>query len=371
MAGVKEITLVAPTNLDLVQTLIYGPSGLMAAYHESDPDFPQYIVSQAIVKFPKSNAKIRLISGETPERARGLNSELLLVDELGSIPNAEELISNLLFGLRLGKAQALFITSPRATPTIIDLYNRRDADVKLMTGSSYDNRENLSDNFFKNAESYKGTKRYRQEILGELILENDMAHWNSDMIDASKIKPDDIPWDRMKKIALGLDPAGAGAANSRSKQSDQFGIVAVGIDADDVMYVLEDRTAQQSTAQWVNNCRQMYAKYSEVCPTIFVVEGNGVGSYVAEVLERDLGRVPIKTIKSTVSKLSRAEPVALLYIQGKVKHPNNVELTELENEMVSYDGTGRSPNHLDAMVFAVLELNPVKKNSSKVFRFSF
>jgi phage terminase large subunit-like protein len=29
----------------------------------------------------------------------------------------------------------------------------------------------------------------------------------------------------------------------------------------------------------------------------------------------------------------------------------------LEDELVSYDGTGKSPNRLDAMVFAAVDLN--------------
>ena len=70
--------------------------------------------------------------------------------------------------------------------------------------------------------------------------------------------------------------------------------------------------------------------------------------------------MPLRTVHATRGKYLRAEPVATLYAQGKVKHVDP-PLAELEDEMCDFglDGlsSGRSPDRLDALVWAVTELS--------------
>lgn len=367
-AGVKEITLAAPTSNDLVNTLLEGPSGLYSAYHENDPDFPIHIVSKSKVRFPVSGAEIRLVSGDAPERSRGINSELLIVDELAAIPDGEEFVSNLLFGLRLGKAQALFITTPKSTPIMIDLYNRRDKDVKLMSGSSMANRANMAENFFKNAEAYRGTARYRREILGEIILENSEALWQRDMLDKIQIPKDEIDPLTFVEVCVGIDPAGRA-----TKDSDLFGIVVAAKDVNDNMYVVEDLSGKHNTAEWSAIVGRLYRKYSDLCLTKLALETNGAGVYVHDILLRDHGRMNTVPIKSTASKFARAEEAAFFYYQDRVKHCADSDLRALEDEMTGWSGgpRERSPNRLDALVFALKTLSPTKRDSLKVKHFAF
>ena len=62
---------------------------------------------------------------------------------------------------------------------------------------------------------------------------------------------------------------------------------------------------------------------------------------------------------ATRGKWVRAEPVAAMYAQGKVKHVDRRSPT-LEDQMCDFglDGlsSGRSPDRLDALVWAVAEL---------------
>ena len=68
--------------------------------------------------------------------------------------------------------------------------------------------------------------------------------------------------------------------------------------------------------------------------------------------------MPVKKVRATRGKYLRAEPVAVLYAQGRVRHVG--AWPELEDEMCDFgpDGlsSGRSPDRLDALVWAITEL---------------
>jgi phage terminase large subunit-like protein len=68
--------------------------------------------------------------------------------------------------------------------------------------------------------------------------------------------------------------------------------------------------------------------------------------------------VPVIAVHAKRGKWLRAEPVAALYEQGRVKHAG--AFPELEDEMCDFglDGlsNGRSPDRLDALVWAVTHL---------------
>ncbi|MGB6119241.1 MAG: ATP-binding protein, partial [Mesorhizobium sp.] len=79
---------------------------------------------------------------------------------------------------------------------------------------------------------------------------------------------------------------------------------------------------------------------------------------VASVLRSVDQTVPVKPVRASVGKRARAEPVALFYEQGRVRHDRR--FPELEDEMCDFgrDGLsgGRSPDRLDALVWALTEL---------------
>jgi phage terminase large subunit-like protein len=69
--------------------------------------------------------------------------------------------------------------------------------------------------------------------------------------------------------------------------------------------------------------------------------------------------VPLKTVHATRGKYLRAEPVAALYAQGRVKYVAPPK-QELEDQMCDFGlgglSSGGSPDRLDALVWAVTEL---------------
>jgi phage terminase large subunit-like protein len=80
---------------------------------------------------------------------------------------------------------------------------------------------------------------------------------------------------------------------------------------------------------------------------------------VRAVLRAVDAAVPVKIVHATRGKYVRAEPVAALYAQGRVKHLAPAKAA-LEDEMCDFglDGlsSGASPDRLDALVWAVTEL---------------
>jgi hypothetical protein len=80
---------------------------------------------------------------------------------------------------------------------------------------------------------------------------------------------------------------------------------------------------------------------------------------VRAVLAQVDARVPVKCVHATRGKWLRAEPVAAMYGQGKVKHAGS-PLAALADEMCDFGvgglSSGASPDRLDALVWAVTEL---------------
>ncbi len=68
--------------------------------------------------------------------------------------------------------------------------------------------------------------------------------------------------------------------------------------------------------------------------------------------------VALREVRATRGKFVRAEPVAALYEQGRVRHVG--AFPQLEDEMCDFglDGlsSGHSPDRLDALVWAITSL---------------
>ena len=67
--------------------------------------------------------------------------------------------------------------------------------------------------------------------------------------------------------------------------------------------------------------------------------------------------VSYKSVRATRGKLVRAEPIAALYEQKRVKHVNRFNL--LEDQLCSYNPeiSKDSPDRLDALVWGLTELS--------------
>jgi phage terminase large subunit-like protein len=89
-----------------------------------------------------------------------------------------------------------------------------------------------------------------------------------------------------------------------------------------------------------------------------VVETNQGGDLLVQMFKSIDARVPVKKVYASRGKYSRAEPVSGLYAEGRAAHVGT--FPELESQMCDFaaDGLahGKSPDRLDALVWAITEL---------------
>jgi phage terminase large subunit-like protein len=255
-------------------------------------------------------------------------------------------------------------TTPRPVPLVRELV--KDSGTVISRASTYANVANLSAAFIKTMrDKYEGTRLGRQEIAAEILDDVPGALWTRDMIDAARLEGN-LP--QMERIVVAIDPSGTNGDDG--ERADSVGIVVAGKGRDGLGYILADRTCDLSPAGWG---RIAVDAYHEFKADRIVAERNYGGAMVEHVIRTVDARVPYKEVTASRGKVVRAEPVAALYEQKRVRHVRG--LTELEDQMVNmasegYLGSG-SPDRLDAMVWAMTELMTGADRSGKMIKVAF
>ncbi len=333
-----RIALVGATAADVRDTMVEGESGLLRIFPEHHR--PRYEPSKRRLTF-HNGAMATTFSADEPDRLRGPNHDLAWCDEIAAwrYPDAWD---QLIFGLRIGADPRLVATTtPRPTKLIRSLVDRED--VVVTRGSTFENRTNLAPAFLTEVLArYEGTRLGRQELYAEILDDVEGALWNRQMVENSRVHklPD------LVRIVVGVDPA-----ISNTDFSAETGIIAAGVDAQGIGYVLDDRSLKGSPVEWANASIALYHRSQA---DRIVVEANQGGDMVRHTLQTVESQVPIKTVHATRGKRTRAEPVAALYEQGKVKHVG--AFPTLEDQMCSWTPESPSPDRLDALVWALTEL---------------
>ena len=220
-------------------------------------------------------------------------------------------------------------------------------DCVTTRGSTYDNRKNLPPSFFSQIiTKYEGTRLGRQELDAELLEDIEGALWSSHLIEATRL-PKDHPLD-LKRIVVSLDPAISALGRTRIST----GIVAAGVGFDGHGYVLEDLTGKFAPNEWAMRAIAAYKRHKA---DRIVAEANQGGQMVESTLRAVDANVPVKLVHASRGKITRAEPISALYEQARVHHVGG--FPELEDEMCSFEpGSAKSPDRMDALVWALTEL---------------
>lgn len=340
-----RIALVGETAADVRDVIVEGDSGILAS---SPPwDRPKYIPSKRRLEWA-NGAIATTYSGDEPDQLRGPQHDAAGVDELAKYQYAEECWSNLEFGLRLGKwPRVVVTTTPRPIPIIRELV--RSDTTHITRGSTFDNSKNLAKPFLDAVrKKYDGTRLGRQELNGEILDDLPGALWSRDLIEACRYNGDLPDFDR---IVVGVDPSGF-----EDETGDSQGIVAAGKGKDGFYYVLDDATVRMRPDGWGRRVVDTYQKHKA---DNVIAEKNFGGGMVRHVINTADINVPVKLVDASRGKHIRAEPIAALYEQGRVRHIR--PFTALEDQMCmlttqGYEGIG-SPDRLDAMVWALSELS--------------
>jgi hypothetical protein len=181
---------------------------------------------------------------------------------------------------------------------------------------------------------------------GQYLSEVPGALWTTEGIDGCRT--DKHP--QLKRIVVGVDPSG-----STGTGGDSQGIIAVGEGVDGIGYVLEDGTLTASPSGWARAACQLYYRLGA---DKIVAESNFGGAMVESTIRGYDPDVNVELVTASRGKHVRAEPIAGLYEQGKVKHVGR--FPELESQMTAFNTSGYqgggSPDRADALVWALTEL---------------
>lgn len=215
-----------------------------------------------------------------------------------------------------------------------------------------DNAENLPPAYLKVLDGLP--KRQRARFwLGLFGDETENALWTIEIIEGSKVHGDDVP--QLVRVVVAVDPSGA--SDDEAKNNDDIGIVVAGLGTDGCGYVLEDLTVKTGPAEWGRVVASAYERHEA---DRVIGETNYGGAMVEYVIKTASPNISYKGVSASRGKMLRAEPVSALHETGKLKLVG--DFPDMEDEMLASSTIGytgpRSPNRLDALVFAVTELFP-------------
>ena len=338
-----RIALVGRTAADVRDVMLYGDSGIM---HISPPwARPRHYPSKRLLVWP-SGARAHCFSADRPDQLRGPQHTHAWADELAAWRYIEAW-DNLSMGLRLGAHPRVVITTtPR--PIIRALLN--DESAVITRGSTFDNAANLAPTYIAEMRRrYEHTRLGRQELYAEILDDTPGALWTRARLDVERVV--EMPCDRVRTV-VGVDPA-----VTSGEDADETGIIVAARGADGHYYILEDLSRRASPLEWARVVLQSAREYGAQ----IVAEANQGGELIEALLRRvaadieDQYRVPLKLVRASVGKRTRAEPVAALYEQGRVHHVGY--LAELEDQLCTWVPGAPSPDRMDALVWAVTELS--------------
>ena len=218
----------------------------------------------------------------------------------------------------------------------------KDSKAHVTTGSTYENIANLAPAFVDEIiKRYEGTRLGDQELDAKILEDAEGALWKRDILDKNRVMqvPD------LVKIFVSVDPKVDAQADSET------GIIVVGLGRDRHGYLLDDASLNSTPEGWA---RQVVAAYHRHKANALVVEINQGGDMVTYTINTIQGGIPIRKVRASRSKATRAEPVAALYEQGRIHHVGTFGV--LEDQLCSWVPGDKSPDRLDALVWGFTEL---------------
>lgn len=335
-----RFALIAPTEHDLREVMIDGASGLLNLPHREPP---RYQSTRRRLQWP-NGAVAHGFSAEEPERLRGPQFEAAWADEFCAWKHPGKLLSNLRFGLRLGRAPRLVVTTtPKPLPSLHKLMAEPRCVVTRAGADA--NAANLAPTYLAGMRQiYAGTDTLRQELDGELLPGERQLWSEEDFARARERAPD-----KLDRTFVAVDPPAGGEV---ARNASACGII-VAARRGDVVYVLADRSVQGlSPNGWA---RQVAGAAAEFAADAIVAESNQGGDMVRTVLEQANQPCPVRLVRAAQSKRARAQPVYVYYENNRVRHCGR--FPDLEDQLIALgQGEGGGYDRADALVWAVDQL---------------
>jgi phage terminase large subunit-like protein len=251
--------------------------------------------------------------------------------------------SNILFGEKRDPISRLPLDNPH--------------DYARMFLNPGDNAANLTPDYLDSLARLPERQRKRF-FEGVYVDEVDGALFSCEAIARARVT--EFALERCRRVVVAVDPSGA--ASRDDERADEIGIVVAGKGDDGHAYVLADRSLRDAPAVWG---RVAVHAYHEFAADRIIAEENFGGEMVRFVIRAADANAPVQVISASRGKALRAEPVSALYQQGLVHHVGRFAV--LEDQLCAFTTAGYrgegSPDHADALVFAITELL-LKENAS-------
>lgn len=183
---------------------------------------------------------------------------------------------------------------------------------------------------------------FEQEILARFIGDMEGALWTRKLLDSLRVttKPRII-----RRTVVSVDP------KIDSEAESETGIIVSALADDNEAYILDDLSVDDTPHGWAKQVITAFYRYD--CDEV-VVEVNQGGDLVTATLRSIDPSLPIKTVRASKGKHTRAQPVAALYEEGKIHHVG--KFVALENQMCNWLPGDKSPDRMDALVWGIYDL---------------
>jgi phage terminase large subunit-like protein len=224
--------------------------------------------------------------------------------------------------------------------------------VVVTRAATSSNAAFLSKGFLEQLEDlYGGTRLMQQEMMGQVLENEGGALFSAEMLEGAYQSGSG---DKAYKsdMIMAIDP-------SINQGGDACGLILASRHEDCVIIHKDATQVGLAPMEWARRAAGLVALFDIKA---IVAESNQGGEMITTLLKLAGVTCPIKLRHASRSKSARAEPVAALYEQGRVKHrPTGPEhrFYELDEELMSlnrYEMSGPSPNRADALIWAVSEL---------------
>lgn len=337
-----RLAVVAPTYADARDTCVEGDSGLLQVIPSAC--LQAWHRSYGVLRLTNGSA-IKLFSAEQPERLRGPQHHRVWCDELGAWERPEA-FDQILFGLRLGaRPQVVITTTPRPIALLRDLAARGDGTVCLTQGHTRANAANLAPEFVQALEErYGGTRLARQELAAEMLSESEGALWTDTALDCVATT---MP--SLRRAVVAIDPA-----LQDGGQSDETGLIAVGLGDDGLFYVLADGSGRMPSDVWAARAAQLSKEWQA---EKIRIEVNAGGVLLTRIVQHYAPGCVCEPVHAVHGKWDRAVPVAALYEQKRVRHREVFPALVAQMRQFTPETIARrSPDRVDALVWALSAL---------------
>lgn len=160
----------------------------------------------------------------------------------------------------------------------------------------------------------------------------------------------------LERRVVAVDPSGAKSTGDIA--ADEIGIVAAGLGADGDGYLLEDASLRAGPAAWAKVAVATYHRHRADALVFEANYGGPMGKALIHSIDKS---VNVKLVHARQGKHVRAEPVAGLYEERRVRHIGDADDWEdLEDQLVQFTTAGyigpKSPDRGDAAIWALTEL---------------